>query len=873
MKNEPYITPSQAVRQHHLLTDSLFAQWVILGSALLFMAALTGYHIYDDYHNVTRHEKSRLLTQARVISSNMERQLDSASRTLNGLVQDMEYFRRPGGLPWANRSLRALRDALPGVRTILIADALGSVTASNRAGLIGKNFSMRDYFKIPRLKRDTSVLYVSPPFETVLGSFVINVTRIISGPHGEFRGVVTAALDPDYFAVLLSSVLYAPDMSSAIEHGNGIRFMIVPAQKGQPGLNLAVQGSLFSRHMESGNKESVLTGRSVSGGDERLMAMRTVSPAGLKMDTPLVVAVSRNRDAIYADWRREASMHTFLLLLISLPAVIGLLLHQHRQREFETQAKQADLSIQRSQELFRTLFETANDAIFILRADGAFIDINRTAHERLGYGKEEMLGMQLSDIDSPEFARRVPERLTSLRERGHAVFESAHRRKDGSVMPVEISSRLVSLAGEQMMFSVVRDITERKKAQRQALHSESRLRTLLEISQYRAADVQDLLDFALHQVLSLTESPIGYIYFYDEKKHEFSLNSWSKNVMKECLIVEKKTCYELSKTGIWGEAVRQRKPVMLNDFAASHPLKKGYPEGHVPLRKYLTVPVFLEDRIVAVVGVANKETDYSGDDVGELTVVMDAVWKIVEKQESEHKLAAYASALERSNRELEQFAYVASHDLQEPLRKIAGFTELLSSRYADRFDEKAFTFMEYIVDGAKRMQSLINDLLTFSRVMTHGKEPGETNCNRVLERVLRDMELTIQEHHAEILCNGLPVITADSTQIGQLLQNLVGNAIKYHGQAPPRVKIAAALKDSEWLFSVSDNGIGIAPEYFDRIFVLFQRLHTRTEYSGTGIGLAVCKRIVERHGGRIWVESEPARGSTFYFTIPAKGGV
>ncbi len=418
--------------------------------------------------------------------------------------------------------------------------------------------------------------------------------------------------------------------------------------------------------------------------------------------------------------------------------------------------------------------------------------------------------------------------------------------------------------------SLILEVQERMEAERKLLHDEARLKVLLDIAQFRSKDIQEMLDFTLHEVIRLSRSRIGYIYFYDEQKQEFTLNSWSKDVMTQCLVMEKKTCYELGKTGIWGEAVRQRKPIMLNDFPASHSLKKGYPEGHVPLLKYLTVPVFREDRIVAVVAVANKETDYTEDDVKELTIIMDAVWQIVERQEAERELARYATALERSNKELEQFAYVASHDLQEPLRKIASFTELLSSRYRGKLlDEKADTFMEFIVDGARRMQRLINDLLTFSRVMTQGREFTKTDCNLVLSKVLQDLDLSIRENNAAISCGTLPVVIADQTQMAQLFQNLIGNAIKYHGEDQPRVEISAELKGQDWQFSITDNGIGIAQEFYDRIFVLFQRLHAKTEYTGTGIGLAVCKKIVERHRGKIWVESAPGRGSTFFFTIPA----
>jgi len=223
----------------------------------------------------------------------------------------------------------------------------------------------------------------------------------------------------------------------------------------------------------------------------------------------------------------------------------------------------------------------------------------------------------------------------------------------------------------------------------------------------------------------------------------------------------------------------------------------------------------------------------------------------------------------RSNRELEQFAYVASHDLKEPLRKVQSFTELLAQRYQGRLDERADKYIAYTVDGAARMQRLIDDLLAYSRVGRPQMTTAPTDLNAVFRRVVHDLDAAIQEQGAEVSADPLPTLNVNDQQIGLVLQNLIGNGIKFRGAAPPRVRVSAALRDGEWVFSVRDNGIGIAPQYFDRLFQIFQRLHGRAEYPGTGIGLAVCKKIVERHGGRIWIESEPDKGATFLFTLPA----
>jgi signal transduction histidine kinase len=234
----------------------------------------------------------------------------------------------------------------------------------------------------------------------------------------------------------------------------------------------------------------------------------------------------------------------------------------------------------------------------------------------------------------------------------------------------------------------------------------------------------------------------------------------------------------------------------------------------------------------------------------------------------EERVKERTDALERSNKELQQFAYVVSHDLQEPLRMVSGYVQLLARRYNGKLDADAEEFISYAVDGAKRMQQLINDLLAYSRVGTRDKDFELTDCEVVFGHILANLQVAIEESGAVVTHDPLPTIMADVSQITQLFQNLIGNAIKFHGEELPRVHVSVEKKENEWLFSVRDNGIGIDPEYFDRIFVIFQQLHSRTEYPGAGIGLAISKKIVERHGGRIWVDSQPGKGSTFYFTIP-----
>jgi len=234
---------------------------------------------------------------------------------------------------------------------------------------------------------------------------------------------------------------------------------------------------------------------------------------------------------------------------------------------------------------------------------------------------------------------------------------------------------------------------------------------------------------------------------------------------------------------------------------------------------------------------------------------------ITERKKSEQELA-------RSNAELEQFAYVASHDLQAPLSTIASYAQLLKERYKNKIDANGIKFIDKMIKGSVRMQCLIDDLLEYSRVSRKIKDFEHTDCNQILREACANLQLSIRKNQAEIQCCNLPLIMADSYQIMQLFQNLIGNALKYRSEENPVIKISVEGQESYWLFSVKDNGIGINSQYYERIFQIFQRLHTQEEYVGTGIGLAICQKIIERHSGRIWVESQVGIGSTFYFTIP-----
>lgn len=310
--------------------------------------------------------------------------------------------------------------------------------------------------------------------------------------------------------------------------------------------------------------------------------------------------------------------------------------------------------------------------------------------------------------------------------------------------------------------------------------------------------------------------------------------------------------------------------VILADYKL--PNWNGMESVEILRREGLDIPVLMVSgalgELMAVECIKRGAADYVLKD--HLARLPDCVRRAMREKKLRDENKHGQDELARSNRDLEQFAYVASHDLQEPLRMVATYTQLLAERYKGKLDADADKYIHYAVDGALRMQVLVRDLLAFSRVGRQGTDLAPIDCNELMATVLKNLEAAIKDNAAQVLYRSLPTVTADGSQLLQVLQNLIANAMKFHGTEPPVIQVACEKTGKEWLFSVADNGIGIAPEHAETIFVIFKRLHTRTEYPGSGIGLSVCKKIVEHHGGRIWVESVPGNGCTFYFTIPVQ---
>ncbi len=471
-----------------------------------------------------------------------------------------------------------------------------------------------------------------------------------------------------------------------------------------------------------------------------------------------------------------------------------------------------------------TAMQNAVEGISRLDIEGRYVNVNRAYAHKFGYEPEEMIGMEWKPILHPDDVEMLSLAYQEMLTLGKVEVEARGVRKNGSFFYKQIT--MVKACDKKWIFNgyhcFMKDITERKLTERALQESESKYRQIVELAEEGIWVIDSnarttYVNHAMARMLGYTESEM-----FGESLFDF-MDEEAKKLANDNI--------DRRKQGI----------------TERHEFRLKSKDGKDVWTYMSTSPVM--------------------DEKGNLLSCCALVYNITERKDSEQQMLQLTTDLKRSNQELEQFAYVASHDLQEPLRAVTSYTQLLAQRYQGNLDAKADKYINHIVDGASRMQQLINDLLAYSRLGTRAQEFQVADCNAAVAQSLCNLEIAIAETKAIITYESLPTVMADEFQLVQLFQNLIGNAIKFC-QDVPIIHISAIIQDNEWLFSVRDNGIGIDSEYADRIFVIFGRLHSRREYLGTGIGLAMCKRIVERHSGRIWVESQSGEGATFYFTIP-----
>lgn len=491
--------------------------------------------------------------------------------------------------------------------------------------------------------------------------------------------------------------------------------------------------------------------------------------------------------------------------------------------------------------------DRAADAVYWVTEDMQHMYVNDAACTMLGYTREELLRLSILDVDPDLTEEGWSQQWEFLKQAGASTFERTHRCKDGSIFPVEVTANYLKYHDKEYVCGFARDITERIEMSAALRESEERYRLLVSnapdiIYRYRLSP-----QYGYEYVSPSVEAILGYApeAFYADADLAITIVHPDSRPL---IIAYRQT--PMSYSG----------PLVIRFI---------HREGHdVWLELRSTVIFDAAGQPIALEGISRDITDKRRAENELFATNMQLQREIIARKRAEDAVVLKAEALARSNLELEHFAYLASHDLQEPLRMVSSYVQLLAEDYRGKLDDVADEYITYAVDGATRMKQLINDLLDYSRVGTKGKELVPTNSQATLERVLTHLNMTIEESGVIITYDTtMPVVLADMTQLERLFLNLLGNAIKFRCSLGPHVHISSKQQDDWWLFTVEDNGIGIEPQYQERVFQIFQRLHTHTDYPGTGIGLAICKKIVERHGGRIWIESHPGVGTTFFFTL------
>jgi PAS domain S-box-containing protein len=508
-----------------------------------------------------------------------------------------------------------------------------------------------------------------------------------------------------------------------------------------------------------------------------------------------------------------------------------------------TERKWAEQALRESEERYSALFSKNHSVSLLIDPDtGMIVDANAAACDYYGYPVEQLTRKGIFDINRLPKEKVVTDLIRAKNER-EKHFHSTHYLADGERRNVEVYSGPIQVKGKTLFYSIIHDITDRKRAEQALRESESRLNAVIQGSPipkfvidrnhhviYWNDALEEYSGISAEEVIGTNQQ---WRAFYDKERPcmaDLLVDGAIENIPQ------------------WYEKKYSKSRLVEGAYEATDFFPKMGKEG---IWLYFTAaPIRDADRNI----------------IGAVETLED----ITERRKAEERLARKAEELARSNTELEQFAYIASHDLQEPLRMIGSYLQLIERRYKGRLDPDADEFIAYAVDGAQRLQAMINGLMEFSRVQSRGMPFKPIDAEKILGDALVNIKMAVDESRAVITHDPMPTVTVDADQILRVFQNLITNAIKFRGKEPPRIHISAAKKDDAWIFSVKDNGIGIDEEYRDRLFILFRRLHGK-EYPGTGIGLAVCKRIVERHGGKIWVDSKTGAGSTFYFTIPVRG--
>jgi PAS domain S-box-containing protein len=531
-----------------------------------------------------------------------------------------------------------------------------------------------------------------------------------------------------------------------------------------------------------------------------------------------------------------------------------------------------------SEQKLKVILNNVNDQIYISELDGKTLAVNQAVVDTLGYSRNEMLNSYPIDVIPSKDVRRVSKLMGKIEKDGRAVYETTAIRKDGRKIPLEVSARFIIYDGKKTILSVARDITERKKAQRKRRLEEERLEALVKLNSMAGASLNEITDFAREEAVRLTESTLGYLAFMNADETALIMHSWSQSAMKECGIKDKRFVYPIKTTGLWGEAIRQRRPMITNDYSRPSHIKKGYPEDHVELIRHMNIPIFDGDHIVAVAGVGNKAEEYNESDLRQLTLLMQGMWNLIQRKQIEDALKQYSDELKIANEELRSINRMKTEFIAERLEAIYGHehTEcsILDDEMVRAIDDQQAKAIDSVLLNSERLKRMVNSLLYMSQEQAGKIEYtfSRTHVDKLILEALINLILLIDEKGITLevdVSDRMPTISSDKDKLTETLTILIDNAIKFTPEGG-RLVIDASEETDYLHLRITDTGPGIQKDLVPHIFQKFYQMEDSMSrmYQGLESSLYICKDIILAHKGEIWIESEKGKGTTFHIRLP-----
>jgi PAS domain S-box-containing protein len=828
-------------RSRTVLTRRARTEWLWAACAFAVLAAYFVYATLSARDEVLARESRSLATQAQVVADFISSELFAANQVLRQLRDDLPEARAtPDGLPALTRRLKSLVDAAPGIRSLHVADAEGTTIATTVPEVLGKNFREREFFKVAARDPKADTLYISPPFRTTVGTWVVNVVRTVPTPDGHFGGIVWTSLDSHHFALLLDSIRYTDDMITSLVHRDGIMFVRRPDAEGATGIELSrAPDAILGRHLASGQAATVQRGTGQVTQKAVLVAMQDIEPATLRIDKPLVIAVLRHDAAILAPWRQKMIIQGALYLLFLLMMATGLLLLQRRRDQDELQRSRDEAVLRASEAHLRSYVEHAPEGIFIADALGRFVDVNPEGCRMVGYDRASLLGMSITDLSPPGIQGDHAALFAVVQEHGVLDTEIELRRKDGTHFPTSLRSTILP-DGRVMGFCT--DISVRKQSEAELRRHRENLEDLVA---KRSAELSETV-FAMDSVgIGITWADVDSGKFLYANRHAAAMIGYTAEEMLALTVMDVDPSITMERHfGITAE-------IRTKGFLRFETLQRRKDGSLLPVE----MTVYFHP------GTAGTHPHF-------IAFAVDiSERKAIEQTLIEAKIAAEAANVAKS-----AFLANMSHEIRTPLNAITGMAHLirregLTPKQIDRLDK--------LTGAGEHLLEIINAVLDLSKIEA-GKF-GLSEAPLQVETLVKNVVAMLQERvqakglslRSELVT--LPLLLGDATRLQQALLNYAGNALKFteHGTITLRVRLLADDTTALHLrFEVEDTGIGIAAEVVPRLFSAFEQADNSTtrRYGGTGLGLAITRKLAQLMGGDAGVTSTPGAGSVFWFT-------